>query len=933
MKKYLRTILILLVVIGLALSTASNVNALNNHPAEPARSAIRPLNIVGVPVPTAPKGTIFVLTPTYKWSKVTSATQYQIVLYQGLVTKYTRLVASSACGTTTCSNTPITVLAAGAYTWKVQAMVSGVWKPLSTALAFTVVNVIPTPISPSGATADATPLFKWSKITGATQYQFMVFKNTAILYSKTLPASVCPTTTCAYTPTNIINLGSYTWKVRALYAGAWRSYSAVKPFSIVTPVPTLVSPAGTWGVATPTYKWNLVPGATSYQLKLFKGTTLIYNKTATAAACNTSTCSLATTQILPLGIYTWKAQAKIDGLWKSFSPVKSFTIINIVPTPVTPSGITLPTSPSYVWTKIAGVSQYQLQVLKGATVVGTYTVAPTACGTTNCTYKPTQVLPYAAYSWKVRSMLNGAWGAFSTAKTFTVYNVIPTPTSPSGVISRTDPTFVWAPIAGATSYQIELYNGATLVYAKTALAGACDTVNCVLTPDVVLPYASYTWRVQAYYGGAWRTFSAYKAFILSNVPVPSAPSGMPGMPTATKPTFTWTDVYLATQYQFVVTNSGTSVEIYNLVVDTSGCSSGTCTNIPNTALDDAVYEWKVRAYVSGTWSAYSTPMSFTIQTAEVIPTVSAPVDDIVRTLPVYTWAAITYATEYQLDLYQGSGVIYTESVPTSSCSAGTCSYTPTTTLSLGSYTWHVRALVGGTWREFSLLQAFTVAPLGTSFSSPFTANATDWTPIWGTWSLDPDGYYKTAGSLNTYATVKHTGYYTKLTYEVKMKRVNSPNNANFLYIRGKPGAFGSSQKEWFSGLRFQYINGAAGQGSYSIYKTIDGLTTDVASWVGSANIVQNGWNVLRVTAKENGDIAFYINDNLTPVWSGNYPNLEFGEVGIGMYTDGIDPAGTMLYVDYATLDPTLPAGPDVVLYPSVEEMPIKTPVGSPSTAP
>ena len=932
MKKYLRTILILLVVIGLALSPASSVRALSSQPVEPAAAAYRPLNVVGVPVPSAPKGTVLVLTPTYKWSKVTAATQYQIVLYQGLVTKYTRLVPSSACGTTTCSNTPTTALAAGAYTWKVQAMVSGVWKPLSTALAFTVVNVIPTPVAPSGATADATPMFKWNKITGATQYQFMVFKNAAILYSKTVPASVCPTTTCAYTPSNIINLGSYTWKVRAFYAGAWRSYSAVKPFSIVTPIPTTLTPAGTWGVTTPTYKWNLVPGSTGYQLKLFKGTTLIYNKTATPAACNTTTCSLVTAQVLPLGIYTWKVQAKIDGLWKSFSPVKTFTLINMVPTPMTPTGTILPTSPSYVWTKISGVTQYQVVVNKGAALVGTYTVAPTACGTTTCTVKPTKVLPYAAYTWKVRTMLNGAWGAFSAAKTFTVYNVIPTPTSPSGVISRTDPTFVWSPIVGATNYQLQLYNGATLIYTKTAPPAACDAVNCALAPTEVLPYASYTWQVRAYYGGAWRTFSAAKAFILSNVPVPSAPSGMPGMPTATKPTFTWSDVYLATQYQFIVTNTGTSAVIHNLTVDTTGCSAGTCTNIPNTVLDDAVYDWKVRAYVSGTWSAYSTPMSFTVQTAEVIPTVSAPVDDIVRTLPVYTWAAITYASEYQLDLYQGvtDTVIYTESVPTSSCSAGTCNYTPISSLSLGSYTWHVRALVGGTWREFSLLQAFTIAPLGTAFNSPFTANATGWTPLWGTWSLDPAGYYKTAGISGTYSTIKHSGYYTKLTYEVKMKRVNSPSNANFLYIRGKSSTFATNEKEWFSGLRFQYAN----SGHYSIYRTVNGDTTQppLLTWDNTNSpIVQNDWNTLLVTAKENGDMTFSINGTL--VWSGNYPNLEFGEVGVGMFTTGADPAGTMLYIDYATLDPSIPAGPDGILYPSVVDMPPSTPVGSPSTAP
>jgi hypothetical protein len=91
------------------------------------------------PTPISPSGTISDTTPTFTWSKASGATQYQFAVYQGASAspKYTKIVPSSACGTN-CSNTPTTVLSAGAYKWQVRAYVSGVWKAYSSFKTFTV---------------------------------------------------------------------------------------------------------------------------------------------------------------------------------------------------------------------------------------------------------------------------------------------------------------------------------------------------------------------------------------------------------------------------------------------------------------------------------------------------------------------------------------------------------------------------------------------------------------------------------------------------------------------------------------------------------------------------------------------------------------------------------------------------------------------------
>ncbi|MEK6751024.1 MAG: hypothetical protein AABZ00_02060, partial [Chloroflexota bacterium] len=95
------------------------------------------------PATIAPKGTIADTTPTYKWAKIAGATQYRYQLVKSGVTVYTKTVPASVCGATTCANTPINVLGAFTYSWRVQAMVGGVWGVNSAYTSFT----IPAPVA------------------------------------------------------------------------------------------------------------------------------------------------------------------------------------------------------------------------------------------------------------------------------------------------------------------------------------------------------------------------------------------------------------------------------------------------------------------------------------------------------------------------------------------------------------------------------------------------------------------------------------------------------------------------------------------------------------------------------------------------------------------------------------------------------------------
>jgi hypothetical protein len=189
-----------------------------------------------VPTPQSPSGNITDTTPTYTWTKVTGATQYRYQLMQGTTVTYTKTVASSVCGASTCSHTPSTALGYLAYKWKVQAMVGGVWKTYSAFKTFTVQVPVPTPQTPTGTITDTTPTYKWTKVTGATQYHIKLVKGTTTVYIKSVASSACGTTTCTSTPSTALGLFSYKWKVQAQVDGVWSAYSAFKTFTVASAV-------------------------------------------------------------------------------------------------------------------------------------------------------------------------------------------------------------------------------------------------------------------------------------------------------------------------------------------------------------------------------------------------------------------------------------------------------------------------------------------------------------------------------------------------------------------------------------------------------------------------------------------------------------------------------------------------------------------------
>lgn len=95
-------------------------------------------------------------------------------------------------------------------------------------------------------------------------------------------------------------------------------------------------------------------------------------------------------------------------------------------------------------------------------------------------------------------------------------SVIPTPISPSGIITTTIPTYTWSKIEGVTKYQYQLYQGDTRIDAKTVTASVCGTTECASTQATELSAGNFKWRVCAYVDGVWRSTSAFMEFTVEN---------------------------------------------------------------------------------------------------------------------------------------------------------------------------------------------------------------------------------------------------------------------------------------------------------------------------------------------------------------------------------------------------------------------------------
>jgi len=186
---------------------------------------------------------------------------------------------------------------------------------------------VPAPVSPSGTITDTTPTYRWGKIAGASQYRYQLLKGASVIYTITFAASACGSgVNCAHTPLTSLSNGTYAWRVRVMVSGTWSSYSPLKGFAYAR-VPVSRLPSGDITDTTPSYSWSKVVNATRYELRLYRGASMIYSPIILASSCTSGVnCGFTPVTKLKYGAYTWQIRAMLSGSWKAFSAPKAFYV-------------------------------------------------------------------------------------------------------------------------------------------------------------------------------------------------------------------------------------------------------------------------------------------------------------------------------------------------------------------------------------------------------------------------------------------------------------------------------------------------------------------------------------------------------------------------------------------------------------------------------
>lgn len=395
------------------------------------------------PTLQSPTGTISSINPTFTWTSIQSAVDYNLVVItddgsplmdqsselDGTKTSADEVlnitIPVSSCNAGVCSYKPADTLnlQPGDYIWTVRAgMGNGLYTGFADSLAISNLAV-PEAVTPLGTITYKNPKFTWKIAAGAQKYALLVTKGVETVLSQEIESSTCGTTTCSYTsPTNLnLALGDYSWTVKA-YFTFWGDFGKVAAFTVANaPAPRFPSISST--TPNPKFIWSKVADQTKYRIILYTANNqVLLNKVITAPVCTSTTCSYTPSPALGLvnGTYKWKVQS-YNGAWGVYSALKYFKKVN-PPTPISPTGKITVKNPVFKWTVIPGAAKYTLEIRKSTgTLVKSLvlTKAQSNCGTTNCSYTPVPSLNLGigSYKWRVKAY-NGYFGPFSSYLAF-----------------------------------------------------------------------------------------------------------------------------------------------------------------------------------------------------------------------------------------------------------------------------------------------------------------------------------------------------------------------------------------------------------------------------------------------------------------------------------------------------------------------------------
>jgi len=474
--------------------------------------------------------------------------------------------------------------------------------------------------------------------------------------------------------------------------------------------PGLTSPDdGATVGANPVFSWAAVSGATTYRVQVSTSDAF----TSTTYTVDTPNLHATPTTHLPTGDLYWRVAALNGSELGPFSGVRTLTRnwadAPTLGAPADGATLTYPDEPPlFTWEPLAGANTYTVAIANNPEFTGATTYS-----TPNTSFSPTT--PRTAdqpFYWRVQGVSGGLNSAWSSVRSFTVS----WPATPTLLEPVNDATIVlqnarlrWTPIAGATSYQLQVSpNGdwANNLYLDATVKGTSYTMS------PTLPNASYFWRVQALDGTVYATsnrggWSAEWQFTKGMITKPSLLSPANGSDVA-ELKFAWSPVPAASHYQINIstdanfasdsvtqecTTNHTAWTPVTTLAPTAPVIPGVCESLllSSRLTSGPTHYWRVRgvdAASSGNVhpvSVWSNVHSFTYGPA--LPTLLAPASGATVRTVTLDWAPAVGAKQYVVTVLKDNQAV------AATATTDSTSYTvPGLVAADGPFTWYVQSV-------------------------------------------------------------------------------------------------------------------------------------------------------------------------------------------------------------------------------------------------
>ncbi|MCA9084615.1 MAG: pre-peptidase C-terminal domain-containing protein [Planctomycetaceae bacterium] len=707
------------------------ITSFNRAGVQGPTTTLLPFEVVQMTV-TAPTSSVPNGTPQISWTAVDVTDHYELEVRDAL-TGASVLVENSLPGTAN-SYSVTTELPLGSYQVRVRAVEDttlnvGDWSPFQDF----VVATSPVISAPTGVTSDTTPAITWSPVLGAVSYDVRIHNLTDDIDNVFTATGIGATTLVV---SQNLPMAEYAVEVRGVTTlGVTGDWSSGGTFRVEIPG-AVTAPSGRLQDSTPTFTWQAVPGADTYDLEIVNTSTsqVVLQRNGFGATRYT----LPIADELPLGNYAVRIRANnrpaatsSGATVSAFSAASNFTV-SVAPEILTPAVAIYDSTPQITWTLPLGATSSELEIF--SVTAGAVALAKTNVTGTSYTLSSAEALAPGEYRIRIRST-NADLTTVSDWSTDHVFQLGSAPvllgpstglgSAPYRRTENNQPTLTWRQSLAGEKSQIwisDVTNNKTLM-----VIDGLDTASYTLPSD--LPIGKYRYWVRAESGvgekSAWS--SAYTFDVVTPpvvTPIYSTFDSTPVIrwthPDAGDANVTW---------QVWLNRIDTSP---NQIIHVQDGLTTTQYEIPDT-LPNGRYKVWVRGFISGTNTAVGqTVTSWSV--GEIFNEGGRPVVDAIGqtadTTPLITWKPVEGASSYQvyvaLSATPGTPVINQQGVTTTS-------YQTTTALASGSYKVWVRAFSAtGTASPWSNPESISLNLITTPVVNAIAASS-DQTPLFS-WS-------------------------------------------------------------------------------------------------------------------------------------------------------------------------------------------------------